>query len=423
MKACTMQSVYETDLPPACLIFCRKGRIVMFVFSDTELQGRITRTKEKMAAMGVNVLLVTDPANMNYLTGYDAWSFYVHQAVIVMLDEDQPYWIGRYMDASAARQTTRLDENHIHPYPDRYVQSATQHPMDFVCDFLKEKKRDKQTIAVELDAYYFTAQCYIRLNLGLPDASWRDGTNLVNWVRIIKSEQEIAYIKKAAKISEKAMQVAFDTLGEGVRECDVVAGISYAQIAGTEEYGGDYPSIVPLMPTGKKTSACHLTWTDETFKQGQPVIIELSGCYRRYHSPLARTAVIGAPSEELQTLGKIVVEGMNAALDIIKPGVTAEEVESAWRKAIEQNGIKKESRIGYSMGLNYPPDWGEHTASLRQGDQTILKPNMTFHMIPTIDQGPVGMEISESFRVTESGCEVLADFPRDLYVKPNIRLA
>jgi len=392
-------------------------------FPTAEFQMRITRTKERMAAMGVDILLVTDPANMNYLTGYDAWSFYVHQLVVVMLDEDQPYWIGRYMDGSAARQTTWLDENHIYPYPDNYVQSDLRHPMDFVCDFLKAKKRDKQTIAVELDAYYFTAQCYIRLSVGMPDARFRDGTNLVNWVRIIKSDQEIEYIKKAARISEKAMQVAFDTLDVGVRECDVVAGISYAQISGTEEFGGDYPSIVPLLPTGKKTSACHLTWTDETFKEGQHVIIELAGCYRRYHAPLARTAVIGVPSEELQTLGKVVVEGMNTALDIIKPGITAAEVERAWRKSIEKNGLKKESRIGYSMGLNYPPDWGEHTASLRHGDQTILEPNMTFHMIPTIDQGPIGMEISESFRVTEDGCEILANFPRDLYVKPNIRLA
>src|SRR5699024_6198224 len=113
------------------------------------------------------------------------------------------------------------------------------------------------------------------------------------------------------------------------RECDVVAGISYAQISGTEVIGGDYPSIVPLLPTGKKTSACHLTWTDETFKEGQHVIIELAGCYRRYHAPLARTAVIVVPSEELVTLIKIVVDGINSALDVIKTCITAAEVERA----------------------------------------------------------------------------------------------
>src|SRR5690625_368848 len=120
---------------------------------------------------------------------------------------------------------------------------------------------------------------------------------------------------------------------------------------------------------------------------------------------------------------EVVMEGVNTTLDMIKPGVTCEEVERAWSAVIAKYDIEKESRIGYSTGLNYPPDWGEHTASLRPGDKTILEPNMVFHMIPTIDLGHVGMEISESFRVTETGVEVLADFPRELYVKPNIRLA
>ncbi|MFD0953589.1 M24 family metallopeptidase [Virgibacillus natechei] len=381
------------------------------------------KTKQRMAADGIDVLLVTDPANMNYLSGYDAWSFYVHQLLIVMIDEEQPYWIGRGLDANAARHTSWLDEDHILPYADHYVQSTIRHPMDFVSDFLKERKRDKQVIAMELDAYYFTAKSYLKLANNLLDSKFKDGTNLVNWIRIIKSDQEIAYIKKAAQISEKAMGVAYEALNEGVRESDVVAEISHAQISGTEEFGGDYPSIVPLIPTGEKTSACHLTWTDDVFKAGDPVIIELSGCYQRYHSPLARTAVVGSPSEEMRHLGDVVVEGVNSALDVVKPGITCEEVELAWRNSIERNGIKKESRIGYSVGLNYPPDWGEHTASLRPGDRTVLEPNMTFHMIPTIDIGHAGMEISESFRVTETGFEKLNNFPQELYVKPNIRLA
>ncbi|MFC4557683.1 M24 family metallopeptidase [Virgibacillus kekensis] len=395
----------------------------MLTFSVEEFKARLTRTKERMTDAGVDILLVTDPANMNYLTGYDAWSFYVHQMLIVMIDEDQPIWVGRGQDASAAYHTTWLDIDNIIPYADHYVQSTERHPMDFVCDLLREKKRDKQAIAVELDAYYFTAKSYMRLTQGLPNATFKDGTNLVNWVRIIKSQQEIKYIKQAAQISEKAMQVAYDTINQGVRECDVVAAISYAQITGTEDFGGDYPAIVPLLPTGEKTSACHLTWTDDRFKHGDPVIIELAGCYRRYHSPLARTVVIGMPSEKMQTVSDVVIEGINTALDAVKPGITCEELEMVWRKVIERSGIKKESRMGYSMGLNYPPDWGEHTASLRPGDRTVLEPNMTFHLIPGIWTDNMGVEISESFRVTENGCEVLADFPRELMVKPNIRLA
>lgn len=404
-------------------LLCVKGWDDMLTFTVSEYQERVIRTKERMEALGVDVLLVTDPANMNYLSGYDAWSFYVHQMLVVLLDEEQPFWIGRGQDASAASFTSILDEEHIFPYPDDYVQSTVKHPMEFVCDFLREKGCGSKSIAVELDAYYFTAKSYISLMKGLPNADFKDGTNLVNWVRIIKSDQEITYIKKAAKIAESSMQVAVDTINEGVRQCDVVAEITHAQISGTEDFGGDYPSIVPLLPTGEKTSACHLTWTDDAFREGDPVIIELAGCYKRYHSPLARTAVVGSSTEEMQSLADIVIEGIDTVLDIVKPGITCEEVEIAWRQVIGKYGIVKESRIGYSVGLNYPPDWGEHTASLRPGDKTILQPNMTFHLIPAIWLDHLGIEISESFRVTEAGSELLTNFPRELVVKPHIRLA
>jgi Xaa-Pro dipeptidase len=150
---------------------------------------------------------------------------------------------------------------------------------------------------------------------------------------------------------------------------------------------------------------------------GDPVIIELAGCYKRYHAPLARTVILGQPSQKIKDLSNVVIEGLNATLDAIKPGMTCEEVEAVWRSTIEKRGYVKDSRIGYSMGMNYPPDWGEHTASLRKGDKTILEPNMTFHLIPGIWLDQYGVEFSESFRVTEKGCEVFANFPRELYIK------
>src|SRR5699024_8038487 len=138
----------------------------------------------------------------------------------------------------------------------------------------------------------------------------------------------------------------------GVRECDVVGEIVRKQIQSTAEYGGDYSAIVPLLPTGEKTSACHLTWTDDVYKQGDPVVLELAGCYKRYHCPLARTLVLGQPTQEMRDLSNVVLEGIEATLEVVKPGVTCEEVERAWRHSIERNGYEKDSRIGYSTGLN-----------------------------------------------------------------------
>lgn len=390
----------------------------MLSFDVAEYKLRIKKTKQRMEEKGVDVLLLTDPANINYLSGYDGWSFYVHQMLVVLLDEEQPFWIGRGQDANAAKVTTWLDENHIIPYTDDYVQSAVKHPMDFVSNILKEIGQHNRSIGIEMDAYYFTAKSFLQLQKGLPDATFADATNLVNFVRIIKSDQEIDFMRKAARIVEKAMQTGIDSIKEGVRECDAVAKIYEAQISGTDSFGGDYPAIVPLLPSGEKTSTPHLTWTDDRYKSGEPVILELAGCYKRYHVPMARTAIIGEPSSQVKYLADVVVEGLNETLAAIKPGMTCEEVEGVWRKSIAKSGFVKDSRIGYSMGLNYPPDWGEHTASLRQGDSTILQPNMTFHLIPGIWLDHYGAEISESFRVTETGCEVFADFPRELFAIP-----
>lgn len=386
-------------------------------FAIAEYRERIRKTKERMEQKGIEVLLITDPANIHYLSGYDGWSFYVHQMLVLIIDEDQPIWIGRGQDANGAKVTTWLTSDHIIPYQDDYVQSDIKHPMDFVADVLKEKGQGNRSIGVEMENYYFTAKCYEQLKTGLPNSSFTDATLLVNWVRLIKSDVEIGYIKRAAIIVEKAMQAGIDLIQEGVRECDVAAKIFYTQISGTEEFGGDYPAIVPLLPSGEKTSTPHLTWTDERYKKGDAVILELAGCYKRYHSPLARTVQIGIPNEEMKTLSETAVEGINACLDMIRPGIACEEIEETWRKTIEKNGFVKESRLGYSMGLNYPPDWGEHTVSIRKGDKTILKPNMTFHLIPGLWLDNYGFEVSESIRITENGCETFASLPRNLTVK------
>ena len=390
----------------------------MPLFETKEYLERLRKTKLRMESAGIDVLVVSDPANMNYLTGYDGWSFYVPQCVVVALDAESPVWIGRGMDANGARQTTFLSDDNIAGYPDHYVQSTVRHPMNFAGDEIARRGWGKKSVGVEMDAYYFSARGYAELQKHLPDATFKDGNLLVSWVRNVKSPREIEYMRRAGKISEKVMQTAIDFVAPGVRECDAVAEIYRAQIRGTDEFGGDYTAIVPMMPTGEKTATPHLTWTDDPYENECAVNLELASCVHRYHSPLARTMYLGKnPPEKLEKTAPIVVEGLNAALEAVKPGVVCEEVELVWRKIIARAGMEKESRIGYAMGLNYPPDWGEHTASLRPGDKTILAPNMTFHMILGMWLDDWGFECSESFRVTESGHETFADFPRKLFIK------
>jgi Xaa-Pro dipeptidase len=390
----------------------------MPVFTKQEYNARVAAVKERMAQRSLDVLVVCDPANMNYLTGYDGWSFYVPQCVVVGLDKDTPLWIGRGMDAAGARHTTFLSENDIIGYPDHYVQTAARHPMNFVGDIITEQGWGNQTVGVEMDAYYFSARAYDELQKNLPNVRFANADLLVNWIRLVKSDAEIALMREAGQIANRVMTTAIERLGPGVRECDAVAAVYQAQMSGTRQFGGDYPAIVPMMPTGEKTSAPHLTWTDAPYENEQVVNLELAACRHRYHCPIARTAYLGKnPPVRLVELAEHTVEGLNLTLDAIKPGLHAEEVEQVWRAHIAKAGLEKESRIGYAMGLNYPPDWGEHTVSLRPGDKTILSPNMTFHMILGMWMDNYGFECSESFRVSEDGCETFANVPRRLFVK------
>jgi Xaa-Pro dipeptidase len=109
------------------------------LFELSEYKERLRKTKESMLRSGIQVLVVSDPANMNYLTGYDGWSFYVHQGLVVALDYDEPIWWGRGMDANGAKITTWLKHDNIRPYADDYVQNKFKHPMSFVADIIREK--------------------------------------------------------------------------------------------------------------------------------------------------------------------------------------------------------------------------------------------------------------------------------------------
>lgn len=389
----------------------------MPAFEAAEYRERQAKTKARMAAEGVDVLLASDPANMCYLSGYDGWSFYVHQLLVVALDADAPIWIGRGMDAGAAKVTTYLAHDDIVGYPDDFVQSTEKHPMDYVAGVLEARGWGGARIGVEMDAYYFTAACLASLERNLANATFVDATGLANWVRIVKSPAELEYMRRAARIVERVMATAFNAVSPGVRQCDAAAAIYQAEISGTPEFGGDYTALVPLLPSGVGSSTPHLTWTDAPFVEGEATILELAGCHRRYHCPMARTVFLGTPPQKVADTAAVVVEGLEAALDAVEPGMTAEAVEAVWRATIARHGIVKDSRIGYSTGLNYPPDWGEHTISLRPGDKTVLEPNMTLHMIPGVWFDDWGIEISECFRVTETGAEPLADVPRELFVK------
>lgn len=401
-----MSAVIETQTAAPLLAFAR-----------SEYAARIAKTRAAMERAGIDLLIVTDPTNMGWLTGYDGWSFYVHQCVLLALD-GEPVWFGRNQDANGAKRTAFMAHENIVGYPDHYVQSSARHPMDYLStEVIAARGWSTLRIGVELDNYYFSAAAYASLQKHLPAARWVDATALVNWQRAVKSPREIEYMRVAARIVERMHAHIVETIEPGMKKSDLVAQIYATGIGGADGFGGDYPAIVPLLPTGADAAAPHLTWDDSMFARGAGTFFEIAGCYRRYHCPLSRTVYLGKPPAHFIEGERAVVEGIEAGLAVAKPGNVCEDIANAFFAVLRRAGIDKDSRCGYPIGASYPPDWGERTMSLRPGDRTVLEPGMTFHFMPGLWLDDWGLEITESILITETGVETFCNVPRKLFVK------
>ncbi|MCV2888473.1 ectoine hydrolase DoeA [Ruegeria aquimaris] len=385
-------------------------------FSPAEYIDRLTKTRAEMAARGLDAVFVTDPSNMAWLTGYDGWSFYVHQGVLLALD-GEPVWWGRAMDAVGAGLTTWLAKDNIRGYDDTYVQNPAKHPMEDLSALIAERGLSAARIGLEMDNYYFTASAFLSLQKNLPSARFQDSTGLVNWQRAVKSATEIEYMRRGARIVERMHQVVLEKAEPGLKKNELIADIYHASVSGADGHWGDYPAIVPMAPSGLDATAPHLTWDDAPLKAGESTFFEIAGAYRRYQCPQSRTLFLGKPPQKYLDAEKAVLEAVEAGLEQARPGNLCEDIANAFNATLNRLGFQKDSRCGYAIGISYPPDWGERTMSFRRGDKSVLKPGMTFHFMPALWLDDGGLEITEPIVITETGVECLCRTPRELFVK------
>lgn len=385
-------------------------------FMREEYGARIERTRQSMVETGLDLIIVSDPSNMAWLTGYDGWSFYVHQGVLVGL-EGEPVWWGRAMDAQGARRTVFMQPDNIVGYDDTYVQNPLKHPMEQLSQVIASRGWAKARIGVEMDNYWFSAAASETLRSRLKEARFSDATGLVNWQRKVKSPREVEFIRRAAAIVDAMHAKVIELVEPGLPKNVLVAEIQKQAILGAGGHWGDYCAIVPMLPSGIDATAPHLTWDDRPFKNNEGTFFELGGCYKRYHAPLSRTVYLGKPPQKFLDAESAVSDATEAGLSQCKPGVTCGEVAEAFFGTLQKRGFHKDSRAGYSIGLSYPPDWGERTLSIRRGDRTVLEPNMTLHFMPALWLDDGGLELSETILITDTGVECLCKTPRKLVVK------
>lgn len=379
------------------------------MFPRSEYLRRLAAVKSEMERREVEVLVVTTPANITYLSGYTSKSGYVPQGLVVSIRDEEPTFITRRMDGPAAIHQMFIDRNQVIGYPEALIADPDLDGYDVIIDFILDKGLGRKGIGLENK--FLPASTVEKFKSRAAGAKIVDCTNAVTWIRGVKSDLEIAIMREAAAISDAGMLRAKEVIRAGVREADASAEIIAMLVRGANGKPGTDVASFFLCST-PRTSTCHIRWTEDVFQQGSQINLELSGVRHGYTSPLMRTLSVGKPSDNIRRLHEGEVAGLEAALAAAKSGKTCSDVAVAFNTALRKYGFEKESRCGYAVGI----DWTEPTASLKEGDATILKPNMTFHLMlgNWIDED-VGYVISETFRVTDAGGEPFTKVPRELF--------
>ena len=378
------------------------------VFPMAEYDARLARLRAAMAERQLDAFIVTTPENLFYLTGYQTPGYYWFQALVVPL-AGEPFIVTRRLEDSNVETRTWLAASH--PYED-----ADNPPAALGQTIARYGLADAR-IGYERQSYFFRASEQDVLFATLPDATFLDASGMAEALRLIKSDAEIDLMRQAARCCEAGMQAGIETVAAGVDENQVAAEIQAAMTRA----GSHYPAIHPFVASGWRGAVGHATWEDRVIEPGDAVFLEIGGCRHRYHAAMMRVAIVGEPPAAMLQAERVVQDAMQACLETIKPGVPAGQIDAVARAVVAAGApdVAQVSRTGYSIGIGFAPDWGEgHILSLLAGEERPLEANMTFHLIPWVQvPGAAGVGLTETVRVTPSGCELLTQFERRMFVR------
>jgi Xaa-Pro dipeptidase len=378
-------------------------------FPIDEYRRRLQELRERMAERQLDVVMITDPENLLYLTGYQTTGYSFFQALIVPLEE-APFMVTRLLEDSNILPRTWVENTW--PYND------TGDAIQTVWHALVESQLADKYIGYEKNSYFFPAYQQDRFQATLYEANLIDCTGVVEEGRIVKSDLEIDAMRRAARATEAGMEAGMEAVAEGVTENHIAAEVHRAMY----EAGGEYPAVAPYVTSGPRCLIGHATWEGRTVQANECVFLEIGGCWRRYHTAMMRTAFTGDPPPSMREAELLGIEALATMKDHIRPGLTAGELDGIARRVIARNtsGAALVTRAGYAIGIAFAPSWDEgYILSLKPGENTILRENMTFHLIPWLYgvDGDKLVALSDTVRVTSSGCESFFAMQPQLYRK------
>jgi Xaa-Pro dipeptidase len=378
-------------------------------YSADEYVRRYDLVQQAMDDLGLDALLIRGPENITYFSGYETPGYYKYHCMVVPT-AGEPVFIVRdfeWINAPEFSWSTKIAKVFDWDYPPSVTANVLKQ-----LGLINGKR-----IGVEKQCFFYTVDEHETLCAELPGNTFVDATQIVWNARLIKSAEEVAMMRRSAGLVDRAIMAGIEASQPGSSGNHINAVVNASLL----ESGGEYMGLPPFVLAGERSCLPHQTGGANVLKKDDVMYFEVSASQRRYAAALMRTIFLGNPRDEWMRAAHACIDAVQVALDVIRPGVTGHEADSAARVVTTKAGFAEyhRNRLGYSIGINYPPDWGEgEIYSLRQDEHRPLKAGMTFHIPPLcLKYREYGIGFSETIHVTPNGCERLSTLPRDVIVK------
>ncbi|MBI4641498.1 MAG: aminopeptidase P family protein [Candidatus Tectomicrobia bacterium] len=376
-------------------------------FTEQEHRERLTRAKEVLKRTGLDCCICVAPELLYYFAGYEAHTHFSIQALVFGPNDDEPTLVIRDVDRGRVEVTSWVADV-------RYYRHVAQDPVELVANAVREKVASPRRIALDLKTHALTGAYALRLVDLLRPAQFEDSTPIIDSLRLVKSEQEMMYIREAGRYAEVGLQRALQVIRPGLTEIELAGQIELAM----REAGSEYQAMPTWMNTGPRRSG-HKTPDHRAIRSGDSITMEFAGVHRRYHAVTMQTVAVGKVPASFQKTYNAALKALRVGSAMVKAGIAVAESERAAVKALIESGADPSvrARFGYGVSACYPPTWLESLDITLESEQ-VFQPNMSFvlHVGHRDSKTSLRVLIGGAYVLTKSGLEVLSGGDRELAV-------
>lgn len=378
-------------------------------FSAAEFALRRRRVRAALQEAGLDWLIVFHPVSIHWLTGSDAKSYQEFQCLLISASPGPITVVTREGERCEFESDALVDQ--IRPFGG----PEPEDPIDVFERVVSEFHLREGRVGIEVPAYYLHPHHYLRVQTILGASLVSEATNLIPNLKLVKSDAEIAFIRKAAQIGDEAMNVFAGAVRPGHTELEVAADVYHSLLS-----SGSWLAASPMnLVSGERSCFSHGPPTLRKLLPGDFGSIEFGSTWKRYTSTIGRNFCLGKPTPRMQQLHDLVREASDAFISDVRAGVAAVVPHEAAKRVISAAGLDhgRAHLSGYGLAPGFPPSWAE-PFYLFGGFEGTLQAGMVVTVEPPVFLGDeqLGARLIDNLLVTESGCELLSKSSRDLII-------